>query len=130
MRFSRLDYKDYYRFLGVERDASDEEIKKAYRKLVMEYHPDRNQDKPGCEELLKDINEAYKVLGNKEKRQQYDLLLQQPYNRHMYYQKDMSDEPVDIFRIFSRLGFGMKRSGMCKGRGAGKRGCGGWKGNF
>jgi DnaJ-class molecular chaperone len=130
MRFSRLDYKDYYRFLGVEMDASDEEIKKAYRKLVMEYHPDRNQDKPGCEELLKDINEAYKVLGNKEKRQLYDLHHQQPYNRHMCYQKDLSDELVDILRVFSQGSFGMKGQGRCKGRGSGNRNCRGWKGNF
>ena len=55
MPFSRLADKDYYRFLGVEKDASDEEIKKAYRKLVMEYNPDRNQDKPGCEEFQKGV---------------------------------------------------------------------------
>ena len=60
--------KDYYRLLGVERQASGEEIKKDYRKLAMEYHPDRNQDKPGCEALLKGIHGSYPVLANEEKK--------------------------------------------------------------
>ncbi len=65
--------KDYYRILGVPRNASDEDIKKAYRRLAMEFHPDRN---PGREDWanqkFKEINEAYGVLGNATKRQQYD----------------------------------------------------------
>jgi|YelNatPaOPRAMG01_1025707.scaffolds.fasta_scaffold09137_6 curved DNA-binding protein len=65
--------KDYYQILGVPRNASDEEIKKAYRRLAMQYHPDRN---PGREkwanDKFKEINEAYAVLGNPEKRRQYD----------------------------------------------------------
>lgn len=122
--------KDYYRLLGVEREASGEEIKKAYRKLAMEYHPDRNRDKPGSEELLKDINEAYQVIGDEEKRRQYDLRHQQPFIRHVYYQKDLSDELIDILRIFSRGSFGMKGSGGCKGRGFRSRGCRRRKFNF
>lgn len=122
--------KDYYRLLGVEREASGEEIKKAYRKLAMEYHPDRNRDKPGSEELLKDINEAYQVIGDEEKRRQYDLRHQQPFIRHVYYQKDLSDELIDILRIFSRRSFGMKGSGGCKGRGFRSRGCRRRKFNF
>jgi DnaJ-class molecular chaperone len=116
-----LAVKDYYRLLGVERETSGEEIKKAYRKLAMEYHPDRNRDKPGCEELLKDINEAYQVLGDEEKRRQYDLRHQRPFIRHVYYQEDLSDEMIDILRIFSRGSFGMKGLGGCKGRGCGRR---------
>jgi molecular chaperone DnaJ len=127
---STLAVKDYYRLLGVERQASGVEIKKAYRKLAMKYHPDRNQDKPGCEELLKDINEAYQVLANEEKRRQYDLWHQQPFSKHVYYQEDLGDELINIIRVFSRGSFGMRGLGSCKRRGLIKRGCGRWKGNF
>ena len=64
--------KDYYHILGVAKNASDEEIKKAYRKLAMKYHPDRNPNKKEAEERFKEINEAYAVLSDKEKRKQYD----------------------------------------------------------
>jgi len=64
--------KDYYHVLGVNRDASPEEIKKAYRKLAMQHHPDRNHDNPEAEERFKEASEAYSVLGNSEKRQVYD----------------------------------------------------------
>jgi len=64
--------KDYYQILGVNRDASAEEIKKAYRKLALQHHPDRNHDKPEAEEKFKEASEAYSVLGNSEKRSIYD----------------------------------------------------------
>jgi len=65
--------KDYYHILGVPRNASDEQIKKAYRKLAMQYHPDRNPDKEKwANEKFKEINEAYAVLGDPQKRKQYD----------------------------------------------------------
>ncbi|NLL88354.1 MAG: molecular chaperone DnaJ [Firmicutes bacterium] len=63
--------QDYYEILGVPRDASQEEIKKAYRRLARQYHPDVNKE-PGAEERFKDINEAYRVLGDPETRSQYD----------------------------------------------------------
>ena len=64
---------DYYQILGVSRNASDEEIKRAYRKLAMQYHPDRNRGKEKwANEKFKEINEAYGVLGDPEKRRQYD----------------------------------------------------------
>ncbi len=67
-----MDYKDYYKILGVERKASQDEIKKAYRKLAMKYHPDRNPDDKVAEEKFKEVNEAYQVLNDPEKRAHYD----------------------------------------------------------
>jgi curved DNA-binding protein len=69
-----MEYKDYYKTLGVERSASDADIKKAYRKLAMKYHPDQNQGDKKSEEKFKDINEAYQVLSDSKKRERYDQL--------------------------------------------------------
>jgi molecular chaperone DnaJ len=67
-----LATKDYYEILGVERGASEDEIKKAYRKLALKYHPDRNPDNKESEQSFKDATEAYAVLSDKQKRAQYD----------------------------------------------------------
>src|SRR5471032_2711497 len=64
--------RDYYEVLGVNRDASDDEIKKAYRKLAMKWHPDRNPDNPKAEEHFKEAKEAYEVLTDAQKRPAYD----------------------------------------------------------
>lgn len=69
-----MEYKDYYKILGVDRNATEEEIKKAYRRLAMKYHPDRNPGDKSAEEKFKEINEAYEVLGDPEKRKRYDAL--------------------------------------------------------
>ncbi len=69
-----MDYKDYYKVLGVERNASEEAIRKAYRKLAMQYHPDRNPNDKQAEERFKEINEAYQVLSDSQKRAHYDRL--------------------------------------------------------
>lgn len=66
------DFRDYYKTLGVERSASKDEIRRAFRKLAAKHHPDRNPDDPGAEERFKEINEAYTVLADEEKRKVYD----------------------------------------------------------
>ena len=67
-----MEFKDYYKILGVNKTASDSEIKKAYRKLAMKYHPDHTKGDKSDEEKFKKISEAYAVLSDKEKRKQYD----------------------------------------------------------
>ncbi len=69
-----MEYHDYYKTLGVPRDASADDIKSAYRKLAMQYHPDRNPGDKQAEERFKEINEAYQVLSDPQKRQRYDQL--------------------------------------------------------
>ena len=69
-----MEYKDYYKILGVERNASKDEIKRAYRKLALKTHPDRNPGDKKAEDKFKDINEAYQVLSDPEKRARYDQL--------------------------------------------------------
>ena len=69
-----MEYKDYYKILGVERNATDAEIKSAFRKLALQYHPDRNQGNKQAEEKFKEINEAYEVLSDKDKRARYEQL--------------------------------------------------------
>ncbi|BDG17259.1 J domain-containing protein [Thermus brockianus] len=89
--------KDYYAILGVSREATQEEIKRAYRKLALQYHPDRNPGDKAAEERFKEINEAYAVLSDPEKRAQYDRgLLGQPEYR-----------AEDLFDLFAQV-FGFR----------------------
>lgn len=69
-----MDYKDYYSILGVSKTASQADIKKAYRALAKKYHPDKNKGDKAAEDRFKDISEAYEVLGDENKRKQYDQL--------------------------------------------------------
>lgn len=69
-----MDYKDYYKNLGVSRKAGADDIRKAYRKLAMQYHPDKNPGDKKAEEKFKEINEAYQVLSDDKKRAHYDQL--------------------------------------------------------
>lgn len=69
-----MEYKDYYKALGVERKASADDIRKAYRKLAMQYHPDKNPGDKKAEDKFKEINEAYQVLSDEQKRARYDQL--------------------------------------------------------
>lgn len=67
-----MEYKDYYSVLGVDKSATQNDIKKAYRKLAKKYHPDVNKDNKEAEKKFKEANEAYEVLGDEEKRKKYD----------------------------------------------------------
>lgn len=67
-----MEYKDYYKILGVNKSATQQEIKKAYRKMAAKYHPDKNPDDPGAETKFKEVGEAYEVLKDPEKRKLYD----------------------------------------------------------
>src|SRR5687768_2529767 len=69
-----VEFKDYYQSLGVARDASADDIRKAFRKLARQYHPDVAKDKKAAEEKFKEINEAYEVLSDPAKRKKYDTL--------------------------------------------------------
>jgi curved DNA-binding protein len=96
--------KDYYKILEVSRTASQEEIKKAYRKLAMKYHPDRNNEDKAAEAKFKEINEAYAVLSNPEKRKQYDTFGADHFGQR-YSQEDIFRD-FDFSSIFSEFGFG------------------------
>ena len=67
-----MSKRDYYEVLGVSKGASESEIKKAYRKMAIKYHPDKNPDDAQAEEKFKEAAEAYEVLSNAEKKQRYD----------------------------------------------------------
>ena len=67
-----MSKRDYYEILGVERNASSDDLKKAYRKQAMKYHPDRNSDDPSAPERFKEASEAYEVLSDASKRNAYD----------------------------------------------------------
>jgi len=96
--------RDYYSVLGLKRGASEEEIKKAYRRLAMQYHPDRNPNKKEAEEKFKEVNEAYAVLSDKKKRQEYDTFGHTGFHRR--YTKEDIFRGFDIGEIFKDFGFG------------------------
>ena len=103
--------KDYYSILGLRPDSSAEEIKKVYRKLAMQYHPDRNGGNPESENRIKEINEAYQILGDEEKRRRYDLQYRLPFENYAFYEGDMDNDFVAVLQKFHQMGFNMKRTG-------------------
>lgn len=121
--------KDYYSILGVDEDATQEEIKRAYRRLALEYHPDRKPNDSEAEEKFKEIGETYAVLGDQKKRRTYDQFGPSPFQQRY--------QPEDIFKTFSFKGlfreFGLRfdeetsRQSFCGPRG---RGFGWRKGGF
>jgi molecular chaperone DnaJ len=97
--------KDYYEILGVPRNATKEEIKRAYRRLALQYHPDRNKS-PDAEEKFKEISEAYAVLSDDEKRRLYDMYGRAGVSQR-YSQEDLFRSTwVDFDELFRDLGFG------------------------
>lgn len=98
---------DYYKTLGVEKGASEDEIKKAYRKLALKFHPDRNKGDKKAEEKFKEISEAYAVLSDEPKRKQYDAFGDQKFHQQ-YSQEDIfrNTDFSSIFREFNMGGQG------------------------
>jgi curved DNA-binding protein len=103
-----VEYKDYYKILGVERGASQDEIKKKFRKLARAYHPDIKKDDLEAEKRFKEVNEAYEVLGDPEKRKRYDEL-------GSNWQDGQDFRPPPGFEHIFRQGFGSRR-GRTSGR--------------
>jgi curved DNA-binding protein len=94
--------KNYYKLLGVSKNASPEEIKKAFRKMALKYHPDKNKGDKTAEERFKEVNEAYAVLSDPEKRRQYDTFGSTEFHRR-FTQEDIFQN-FDFSNIFQDIG--------------------------
>ena len=107
--------KDYYKILEVDRSASQDDIKKNYRKLAIKYHPDKNNGDKASEEKFKEVSEAYDVLSNEEKKSQYDRFGSVGGNNF-----SGGGNPFDMNDIFSQFGdiFGRRNNGPQQRRGS------------
>lgn len=114
--------RDYYEVLEVSREASQEEIKSAYRKLAMKYHPDRNQGDGEAEEKFKEVTEAYEVLSHQEKRQRYDRFGHEGVKGGMGGFDFEHFDLADALRIFMEEGFGFGGFGDLLGRSGSRHG--------
>lgn len=124
-----MDLKDYYGILGVNVDASAEDIKKAFRQLALQHHPDHNRGNvEEAESKFKEINEAYEVLGNEETRWRYDSLTRfSGISRNTASGDDIfgdgveSDDMSEILRKFAGMGFIIRGMGWGRSWGCGRR---------
>ncbi|HNQ65497.1 MAG TPA: DnaJ C-terminal domain-containing protein [Smithella sp.] len=119
--------EDYYQVLGVEKKASADDIKKAYRKLALKWHPDKNPNNKTAEEKFKKISEAYAVLSDPEKRNQYDQFGSADQFRQRYSQEDIFRN-FDLDEILRSFGFGGIKGGRATFRTNRKRG--GYEGEY
>jgi DnaJ-class molecular chaperone len=110
-----MEQKDYYEILGLEQSATTKQVKNAYRQLALQYHPDRNRDDPTAAEKMKAVNEAYAVLSNPQKRNEYDAIRQQfGSSAYTRFRQTYSDQDIfsgsDINRIFEEIArnFGLR----------------------
>lgn len=108
-----IGLKDYYEILGVPKTASEEQIKKAYKKLAIKFHPDKNKCK-GAEDAFKQVNQAFSVLGNKDKKAHYDMFGTE---EGVGMQGQYADvDPFEMFNIFfQNSGFGPMGGGFPRG---------------
>ena len=106
-----MEYKDYYKILGVDKKASQEDIKKAYRKLAIKYHPDKTKGDKASEEKFKEANEANEVLGNPEKRKKYDELGQH-WNQYQHAGQQQGNADWSGFAQQGGRDFGFGSSGF------------------
>jgi DnaJ-class molecular chaperone len=112
-----MTQEDYYQVLGVDQNATDQQIKESYRQMAFKYHPDRNTQNPNAAEKMKQVNEAYAVLSNPAKKREYDNLRNQfGSSAYTHFRKNYSDQDIfsgsDINHIFEEMAkaFGLRGS--------------------